>query len=44
MFYENWESRELWQSHMNAPHIASYMASTDGAVEQFLLNEMQRVS
>jgi len=40
MFYENWESRELWQTHMNAPHLAAYMAATDGAVVDFSLNEM----
>ena len=40
LFYENWESRELWQTHMGAPHLAAYMAATDGAVEGFTLNEM----
>lgn len=40
LFYENWESRELWQSHMNAPHLAAYVAATEGAVETFTLNEM----
>ncbi|KIN75662.1 putative quinol monooxygenase [Sulfitobacter mediterraneus] len=40
MFYENWESRELWQTHMGAPHLAAYMGATDGAVEEFTLNEM----
>ena len=40
MFYKNWESRELWQTHMNAPHLAAYMAATEGAVESFTLNEM----
>lgn len=40
MFYENWESRELWQTHMGAQHLQDYMAATDGAVEQFTLNEM----
>ena len=40
MFYENWESRELWQTHMNTPHLAAYMAATDGAVAEFILNEM----
>ena len=40
MFYENWESRELWQTHMGAPHLAAYMAATEGAVETFTLNEM----
>jgi quinol monooxygenase YgiN len=42
-FYENWESRELWQEHMNAPHLAAYMAATEGAVAQFTLNEMTRI-
>lgn len=43
VFYENWESRELWQTHMNAPHLAAYMQATDGAVEEFTLNEMTHV-
>lgn len=43
LFYENWESRELWQTHMNAPHLAAYMQATDGAVAQFTLNEMSRI-
>jgi len=44
MFYENWESRELWQTHMNAPHLAAYMRATDGAVAEFILNEMTHIS
>ena len=44
LFYENWESRELWQAHMNAPHLAAYMQATDGAVAQFTLHEMSQVS
>ena len=40
MFYENWETRDLWQTHMGAPHLAAYMDATDGAVENFVLNEM----
>lgn len=43
MFFENWESRELWQTHMNAPHLAAYMAATDGAVAAFILNEMSHI-
>ncbi|MBO6894766.1 MAG: antibiotic biosynthesis monooxygenase [Roseibium sp.] len=43
IFYENWESRELWQTHMNAPHLAAYMAATEGAVAEFTLNEMTRI-
>ncbi|WP_299480885.1 putative quinol monooxygenase [uncultured Roseibium sp.] len=40
MFYENWDSRELWQTHMSAPHLAAYMEATEGAVADFTLNEM----
>ncbi|KKJ77295.1 antibiotic biosynthesis monooxygenase [Kiloniella litopenaei] len=43
MFFESWETRELWQTHMNAPHLAAYMAATDGAVENFTLNEMSQI-
>ena len=44
MFFENWESREHWQTHMNAPHLAAYMQATDGAVEEFTLNEMIQIA
>jgi quinol monooxygenase YgiN len=40
MFYENWVSRELWQAHMGAQHLQDYMAATEGAVDEFMLNEM----
>lgn len=43
LFYENWESRALWQTHMNAPHLAAYMQATDGAVVKFTLNEMTQI-
>ncbi|SNT72622.1 putative quinol monooxygenase [Paracoccus seriniphilus] len=39
-FYENWESREIWQEHMNAPHLAAYLAATEGAIDRFTLAEM----
>lgn len=44
LFYENWESRELWQAHMGNQHLKDYMAATDGAVEEFTLNEMTRIA
>ena len=44
VFYENWESRALWQAHMNAPHLAAYMSATAGAVDAFTVSEMERVA
>ncbi|WP_108801660.1 putative quinol monooxygenase [Aquimarina sp. Aq107] len=44
LFHENWESRALWQEHMNNDHLAAYMKATDGAVEEFVLNEMNQIA
>lgn len=43
VFYENWVSREHWQKHMKAPHLAAYGAATAGAVAHFALNEMTKI-
>lgn len=40
MFYETWETRDLWQAHMAAPHISAFGVATDGAVADFQLFEM----
>jgi quinol monooxygenase YgiN len=40
MFYETWESRELLRKHLDAQHLKDYMAATEGAVEEFTVNEM----
>ena len=44
LFHENWESKALWQTHMNKLHLADYMKATDGAVEEFTLNEMTHIA
>lgn len=44
VFYENWKNRDLWQTHMQAPHLAAYMEATEGAVSNFVLNEMSVVA
>lgn len=40
LFYENWQSRDLWQAHMSAPHIAAFGQATDGAVASVTVHEM----
>ena len=44
LFYENWESRELWQKHINNAHLAEYKKATDGTLEEFVLNEMTQIA
>jgi quinol monooxygenase YgiN len=43
LFYENWESRELWQAHMNATHLVDYRNATEGAIAEFTVNEMSLI-
>ncbi len=42
-FFENWESREQWQDHMNNQHLKDYLAATEGAVASFTVNEMSQI-
>ena len=44
LFYETWASRELWQRHMNSPHIAAYKKATQGAVAEAAIYEMTKVA
>lgn len=44
LFFENWENRVLWQKHMNNANLAEYIKATDGAVEEFVVNEMTHIA
>lgn len=44
MFYGIWESYDYWQTHMNAQHMKATLTATDGAVEDFTLNEMTQIT
>lgn len=43
VFFENWESRDLWQDHMNAPHLASHKKATEGAIAKVTIQEMTQI-
>jgi quinol monooxygenase YgiN len=43
LFYETWASRELWQAHIQAPHIGAWRKVAESAVAEFTINEMTRV-
>lgn len=43
LFYETWETRDLWQRHMQAPHLRAYGEKTAGLIESFTLFEMQKI-
>ena len=43
VFYENWESRQLWLNHMDSDHLQAYASATEGTIEDFTLNEMTEI-
>lgn len=43
MFYENWESRALWQDHMKSAHLAAHKKRCEGAVAGVVIHEMTPV-
>ena len=43
LFFENWESRDLWQDHMNNQHLKEFLSATEGAVEDLALSEMTHI-
>ena len=44
LFYENWESRDLWQAHMGNQHLKDYMDAVEGAIDDFTINEMSQIA
>jgi len=42
VFYEIWETRELWQAHMKSPHLAEHGRVTEGAVLDVKINELTK--
>ena len=43
LFFETWESRELWQQHMGSTHLAEYVTATEGMTAAFTVNEMTKI-
>lgn len=43
VFHEHWESRELWQEHMQNKHLEEYLKVTEGKVKEFILYELTEV-
>lgn len=44
LFYENWESRDFWQAHMDNQHLKDFLAATEDAVAELTINEMAHIA
>lgn len=42
--YENWESPELLQRHADSEHFQAFIATTEGATEEFTVNTMTKLA
>lgn len=42
LFFESWESRELWQDHMQADHLAAFKSAAEGMLDKIEIFEMTR--
>jgi len=40
LFYENWESKQFLQEHLQSDHLKEYVKNTKNSVEEFSINEM----
>ncbi len=43
VFYENWESKALLETHLANTHIQAYLKATEGLVGSFVISEMTKV-
>lgn len=44
LFFEVWETRDLWQDHLKSPHINAHGSATEGAIADVVINGMSRVA
>ncbi|MDK2122433.1 putative quinol monooxygenase [Parachitinimonas caeni] len=43
VFYENWESRALLEQHLQSPHLAEFIAKTEGLLDTLDIKMMHRI-
>ncbi len=43
IFYETWESPAHLEKHMNSDHFKAYIRSTDGLIEEKVVNMLSRI-
>jgi quinol monooxygenase YgiN len=43
MFYENWETKPLWEQHMESPHLSEFSSETEDMTEVWELFRGEKV-
>ena len=42
--YERWETRKLWQQHMNNPALGTFLAATEHVTKSLVVSEMTYIA
>ncbi len=42
LFYETWQSKALWEQHMETPHLQAFKAQIEGVVDSFTLHLLHK--
>ena len=43
LFYEKWESHDLWQEHIKAKPLKRFRKATKGAIEEIVVSELAHI-
>ncbi len=43
IFHENWENKELLETHLQNDHLKQYLEATDGCVNEFIIHELTQI-
>jgi len=43
MFFENWESQDLWEAHMQSSHLKAFVEVTDGLLVDLTVYQMNKI-
>ncbi len=44
LMFENWETRDLWQDHMNSDHLKAFREAVGDALAGIVVSEMSQIA
>ncbi|OUR91954.1 hypothetical protein A9Q87_09135 [Flavobacteriales bacterium 34_180_T64] len=43
LFIENWQSKTLWEKHLESLHVQSFVKETENSIVEFSVQEMSQI-
>lgn len=44
VMFENWETRELWEAHLESAHFKAFVAATEGMLPALEIHQMTQIA